>query len=296
MSDQPTLGFIGTGMLGQPMAVNLLQAGYPLKVYNRSREKLTPLLELGATAVDQPWEAAASGGIVISLVADDTAVETIIGDQGELPNRLGPGGIHISMSTIAPPTSQRLAEQQAKLGGYYLAAPVMGRPDAVAGQKQAYFISGDPSAKARVTPILEAISAGVFDYGEDPAAANVAKLAANFLIASAIEAMGEAFTFMTKHNGDPQTLLTAITSTFLACPLYKNYGQQIVDGRYEEALFKLSLGHKDMRLLDQSAQASQTPMRFASVLQDRFLAAMAHGLADYDWTGITAEIESEAGL
>ena len=115
MSDQPTLGFIGTGMLGQPMAVNLLQAGYPLKVYNRSREKLTPLLELGATAVDQPWEAAASGGIVISLVADDTAVETIIGDQGELPNRLGPGGIHISMSTIAPPTSQRLAEQQAKL-------------------------------------------------------------------------------------------------------------------------------------------------------------------------------------
>jgi 3-hydroxyisobutyrate dehydrogenase-like beta-hydroxyacid dehydrogenase len=200
------------------------------------------------------------------------------------------------MSTILPRTAAKLAQQQASFGGFYVAAPVMGRPDAVAARKQSYFMGGDEGAKTRVKPLLEALGMKVFDFGSHPPDANVAKLAANFLIAAAIEAMAEAFTFVSKNGADPNALFEAVADTLLACPIYQNYGRQILDKNYTEPLFKLSLGQKDVRLIAETATASHTPMRFARVLEDRFAAAVSHGRANYDWTGIAAEVESEAGL
>jgi 3-hydroxyisobutyrate dehydrogenase-like beta-hydroxyacid dehydrogenase len=296
MAEKGKIGFIGLGMLGTPMAVNLIKAGYDLSVHNRSHRKAAPLAELGATIVTSPHEAAESGGMVISCVSDDAALEAIAGTDDELARQLGRGGIHVSMSTILPDTAAKLAEKQNAFGGHYVAAPVMGRPDAVAAGKQSYFVSGDAQAKARVRPLLESICLKVFDFGEDPAAANVAKLAANFMIASAIEAMSEAFAFTVKNGADPSLLLEAAGSTFLACPVYQNYGKQILDKKYTEPLFKLALGLKDVKLIAQTATKSQTPMRFARVLEDRFLAAMAAGREGYDWTGIAVEVNREAGL
>lgn len=296
MAEKVKVGFIGLGLLGTPMAVNLIKAGCKLAVYNRSVEKAAPLADLGARIMDSPYEVAETGEMVMSCVSDDAALEAVAGKDDELARRLGEGGVHVSMSTILPDTARRLAGRQERLGGHYVAAPVMGRPDAVAAGKQSYFIAGEPGAKARVRPLLEAICLKVFDFGEKPAAANTAKLAANFMIASAIEAMAEAFAFTVKNGADPARLLEAAGSTFLACPVYQNYGKQILEKTYTEPLFKLALGLKDVKLISRTATESQTPMRFARVLEDRFLAAMAAGREGYDWTAIAAEVEREAGL
>jgi 3-hydroxyisobutyrate dehydrogenase-like beta-hydroxyacid dehydrogenase len=296
MNEKTKIGFIGIGMMGFPMALNLLKAGYDLTVYNRTPEKASSLIELGAAMEKNPLNVAQPGGIVMSCVSEDDALTAVVGENGQLAERLGKGGIHVSMSTILPRTAARLARQQSSFGGYYVAAPVMGRPDIVLAKKQSYFIAGDEDAKKRAEPLLAAMGMKIFDFGDVPESANVAKLAANFLIASAIEAMAEAFTLVSKNNGEPDKLLDALGSTLFACPIYQNYGRQILDKKHKEPLFKLKLGQKDVRLVSETASESNTPMRFARVLQDRFSEAVSHGLSDYDWTAIASEVEREAGL
>jgi 3-hydroxyisobutyrate dehydrogenase-like beta-hydroxyacid dehydrogenase len=296
MNEKKKIGFIGIGMMGFPMARNLLKAGYDLTVYNRTPEKASSLIELGAAVEKNPLDVAQPGGIVMSCVSEDDALIAVVGENGQLAERLGRNGIHVSMSTILPRTAARLARQQSSFGGYYVAAPVMGRPDTVLAKKQSYFIAGDENAKKRVEPLLEAIGMKIFNFGTVPEKANVAKLAANFLIASSIEAMAEAFTFVSKNHGDPDKLLEAVGSTLFACPIYQNYGRQILDKNYTKPLFSLQLGLKDIRLVAETAAESNMPMRFARVLQDRFLEAAAQGLSGYDWTGIAFEVEREAGL
>jgi 3-hydroxyisobutyrate dehydrogenase-like beta-hydroxyacid dehydrogenase len=296
MNEKNKIGFIGIGMMGFPMARNLMEAGYDLAVYNRTPEKASSLMDLGAVIKKNPLDVAQPGGIVMSCVSEDDALTAVVGEHGQLAERLGREGIHVSMSTILPRTAARLAEQQSAFGGYYVAAPVMGRPDVVLAKKQSYFIAGDEDAKKRVVPLLESVGQKIFDFGTVPEKANVAKLAANFLIASAIEAMAEAFALISKNKGDPNKLFEAIGSTLFACPIYQNYGRQILDKKYMEPLFKLKLGLKDVRLIAETAEESHIPMRFARVLKDRFSEAMSHGLSDYDWTGIAAEVEREAGV
>jgi 3-hydroxyisobutyrate dehydrogenase-like beta-hydroxyacid dehydrogenase len=296
MNEKKKIGFIGTGMMGFPMVRNLLKSGYDVMVYNRTSEKAASLIELGASVGKNPLNVAQPGGIVMSCVSEDDALTAVVGENGQLAECLGKNGIHVSMSTILPSTAARLARQQSAFGGYYIAAPVMGRPDVVLAKKQSYFVAGDENAKKRVEPLLEAIGMKIFDFGALPENANVAKLAANFLIASAIEAMAEAFTLVSKNNGDSGKLLEALGSTLFACPIYQNYGRQILDKQYAEPLFKLRLGQKDVRLVTETAAESKTAMRFARVLQDRFSEAVAHGLSDYDWTAIASEVEKEAGL
>ncbi len=296
MTENRSIGFIGLGMLGKPMAENLLADGYRLRVFNRTGEKAALLAKKGATVVTDPVETAEPGGIVMSCVSDDAALEAVMGSNGELARHLGQGGIHVSMSTILPETAETLARRHAEHGGFYLAAPVMGRPDLVKARKQSYFVAGDATAKARIRPVLEAIGLRMFDFGENPADANVSKLAANFLIAASIEAMSEAFTFIEKNGADPALLQEALGSTLFACPVYQNYGRQILNAAYRTPLFKLALGLKDIRLITRTADLSGTPMRYAGVLKDRFLSAVAHGRSNYDWAGIAAEVREEAGL
>jgi 3-hydroxyisobutyrate dehydrogenase-like beta-hydroxyacid dehydrogenase len=296
MPEKKKIGFIGIGMMGMPMVQNLIKAGYHLTVHNRTPEKASSLIDLGAEVKNNPLDVAEPGGIVMSCVSEDNALTAVVGENGELAERLGRGGVHISMSTILPKTAARLARQQSESGGFYVAAPVMGRPDVVLDKKQSYFIAGNEKAKERAKPLLGAIGMKIFDFGVIPENANVAKLAANFLIASAIEAMAEAFAFVSKNHGDADKLLQAVGETLFACPIYQNYGRQILDKKYTEPLFKLQMGLKDIRLIAETATESNTPMRFARVLQDRFSAAVAHGLSQYDWTGIAAEVQAEAGL
>lgn len=287
------VGFIGLGNMGRPMAQRLLDAGHPVRVHTRSMDKAAPLLEAGAERAATPADAVAGrDALVISMLPDDAAAEAV--SDGVL-SRLGQGGVHVSMSTIGLDMARHLARIHADLGASYVGAPVFGRPDAAAAGKLWVCLAGDETAKARARPVLEAFSQGFYDYGDTPATANVVKLTGNFLLASALEAMAEAFTFAEKHGVDRQSVARQLGETLFACPVYKNYGEAIANKSYSPAGFRLDLGHKDVNLVLDAAGKAGVPMPFASHLQDRLLALMAAGKGDVDWAGVGLGVSRDAG-
>jgi 3-hydroxyisobutyrate dehydrogenase-like beta-hydroxyacid dehydrogenase len=290
------VGFIGLGSMGSAMAVNLLKASYRLRVYNRTPEKAAPLVALGAVRVSQPADVVEPGGILITSLADDRAVEETIGNNEALLKRLGPGGVHLSTSTISPATSRRLAEGHQRFGVAYVAGPVLGRPDAAAARKLWFFVSGPSQAKQRVQPLVDILGQGKFDFGEEPGSANVVKLACNFLIVSIIEAFAEAFTLAQKNGIQRSQVADVIGQTLFASPAARNYAKQIAEEHYEPALFKLALGFKDVNLVLQTAVDSKTPMPLASLLHTRLLSALAKGRGNLDWTGSALGVSEDAGL
>lgn len=291
-----SIGFIGLGKMGRAMAGNLLKAGFTLQVYNRTPEKASALVAQGARLVHQPGDAAESGGIVITMLANDRALEDVVdGDRGFV-ERLGPEGIHLSMSTVSPRLARRLAEQHRRYGAEYVAAPVFGRPEAAAARKLWICVTGSPTAKQRVRPILDSIGQGTFDFGEEPAAAHVVKLAGNFLLASAIEALAEALVLGEKNGIDRSRLADMLGSTLFACPAYQTYGRAIAQQRFRPAGFTVELGLKDIDLVLQTGADSTTPLPLASLLHDRFLAAVAKGRGELDWSSVWLESAEDARL
>ena len=291
-----TIGFIGLGNMGLPMAMNLLEAGYKLRVYNRTPGKAAPLLQKGAEAVDSPAAAVEAGGTVVTMLANDAALEAVVLGETGILSSLGADGVHISMSTIAPATAQMLADRHKQQRSHYLAAPVFGRPDAAAARKLWIALAGSAEIKAKVRPLLDQLGQGVFDFGEAASAANVVKLSGNFLIISAIEAMAEAFTLAEKNGVDRVQLAELLGKTLFACPIYQNYGRMIAQQQYEPAGFKLSLGLKDVTLTLQTARESQTPLPLASLLHDRLLTLVTQGKGEIDWTGLALKSSEDAGL
>jgi 3-hydroxyisobutyrate dehydrogenase-like beta-hydroxyacid dehydrogenase len=290
------IGFVGLGAMGAPMASSLVDAGYILRVYNRTAAKAEPLVKMGATRAEHPGDAARPGGIVITMLADDAALEEVtLGAQG-LAERLGRGGTHISMSTVAPGTSRLLAEEHAKRGGAYIAAPVFGRPDAAKAKKLWVLASGPSLAKAAARPLLDAMGQAVFDFGEDPGAANVAKLAGNFLIAANLEAMSEAFAMVEKQGVKQSAVAELLAKTLFACPIYQGYGRAIAEKRFTPVGFRMPLGLKDVSLALETAAEVTVPLPIASLVRDRFLASLAKGRADLDWSAIALSVLEDAGL
>jgi 3-hydroxyisobutyrate dehydrogenase-like beta-hydroxyacid dehydrogenase len=290
------IGFIGLGGMGTPIATNLLAAGHPLKVYNRTASKAAALKSQGATIVSAAADVASPGGIVFSVLSDDRALDEVCGAQPSFVERLGPGGVHISLSTIAPATAKRLAETHQKHGVAYVASPVFGRPDAAAAKRLWICISGPATARERIRPLLAAIGQDVSEFGEDPSAAHLVKVCGNFLIFAAIEAFAEALTLAEKDGVDPAALSKFLTETLFACPVYQNYGKVLVGGQFEDPKFRLVLGLKDVNLALSTAAASEMPLPTASLLRDRLLTCIAKGRGEWDWTAVALDIAESAGL
>jgi 3-hydroxyisobutyrate dehydrogenase-like beta-hydroxyacid dehydrogenase len=290
------VGFVGLGLMGGPMAANLLKAGFDVTVYNRTAGKARALLEAGARVATVPGDVAAPGGIVVSMLADDNVLEALTAGADGFGERLGPGGLHLSMSTVSPQTSVRLAAWHAQRGSQYVAAPVFGRPPAAAAAKMWIVQSGEAAAKARARPVLEAMGQGLFDFGPDPGAANVVKLAGNFLIGCVLEGLAEAQTLAEKNGVERKALADFLAQTIFACPVYQNYAPVIAAGHSEQVLFLLRLGLKDVRLVQQIAAASHTPMPFANVVHDRLASAVAKGRGEMDWTALGLNVSEDAGL
>jgi 3-hydroxyisobutyrate dehydrogenase-like beta-hydroxyacid dehydrogenase len=289
------VGFIGLGHMGQAMARNLLKAGHRVVAYNRTRSKAEALAAEGAVIADRP-EDACRGEVVITMLADDQAVEGVVFGDDNILAALALGKAHISMSTISVALSQRLAAAHAKAGQTYLAAPVFGRPDAAAAAKLFIVAGGPPEAIARYQPLFDALGQRTFAIGEHQAAANVVKLSGNFLITSVLESLGEAFALIRKWDIDQARYLEILTNSLFSAPIYKTYGPIIAAQRYEPAGFKLSLGLKDVRLALEAAEARDMPMPVASLVRDHFLAAVAHGEADSDWSALARVAARNAGL
>jgi 3-hydroxyisobutyrate dehydrogenase-like beta-hydroxyacid dehydrogenase len=289
------LTFIGTGLMGRPLIENLLTDGHAVRVWNRTTEKAAPLAERGATVARTAKDACAGSSLVLSCLSDDDSVRAVFSDPGLLDS-LANGAVHVSMTTISPACARELARSHAEHGVTYTAAPILGRPDLVAACQQGHLLSGPAVGKEQARQVLEPVSQIVFDMGDDVGAANAAKLAFNFLIASAVEAMSEAFAFLEASGLDSGTFHQIMTMTLFGCPLYQGYGQQILERSYEVPGFKLSLGLKDVRLAAQAADEIDARLPLADVLRSRFEQAMEHGRGGMDWSAVSAEAREEAGL
>ncbi len=270
-----------------------MAGGFSLRIYNRTAEKAAALVARGAVPTASPAETALAGGMVVSILADDRAVLDVAND--DFCRALGTG-VHISMSTVSPVTSRTLAERHAQFGGRFVAAPVFGRPEAAAAKKLWICTSGAAASKTAAKPVFDAIGQGVFDFGEEVGAANVVKLAGNFMLTAAIEAMAEA-SAMAEKNGVPRAdLLNMLTTTIFNCPIYVNYGKGIMNAQFEPAGFPIPLILKDMHLVQKTASDARAPMPVLNLLIDRYLTLLAKGLDRYDAAALALGAAEDAGL
>jgi 3-hydroxyisobutyrate dehydrogenase-like beta-hydroxyacid dehydrogenase len=288
------VGFIGLGRMGAGMAGNLIKAGHEVSVYNRTPEKAGALAARGAKVAATVAEAC-QGDAVMTMLSNDEAVETLVlGREGVLVS-LRPGALHVSSSTISVALSQRLSREHAQHGQRYVAAPVFGRPDVAAAAQLVVVAGGDKTSVEAARPLLEAIARKVFVVGDAPQAANLVKLSGNFLNASVIESLGEAFALIGKGGIDRQRYLEILASLFNV-PAYNIYGALIASGRFEPAGFAAPLGQKDIRLLLAAADTLGVPMPVAGLLRDRFLRLLAQGGERLDWSAIGSLPAQDAGL
>jgi 3-hydroxyisobutyrate dehydrogenase-like beta-hydroxyacid dehydrogenase len=289
------VGLIGLGGMGTGLAKNLLRAGHRVTVYNRTQSRAEALRADGATVAATPAEACRAG-IVMTMLADDAAVESqVFGDGGILAS-LPRGGVHISCSTISVALSDRLTAAHSAAGQEFVSCPVFGRPEAAEAGRLAVVAAGPSQVVERCKPLFESFGPKLLVVGEKPSLANVVKLSGNFLIASVLESLSEALAFARKSGVDPAVLTDFLTSTLFDAPVYKIYGALIVAGNYDKVGFALPLGLKDIRLVMQAAEAQSVPMPIASVVRDRFLTAMARGNANKDWSALGLIAMQDAGL
>jgi 3-hydroxyisobutyrate dehydrogenase-like beta-hydroxyacid dehydrogenase len=289
------VGFIGLGRMGAGMAARLLEAGHEVTVFNRTPGKARTLVERGARAATDPADAS-RGEVVITMLADDGAVEAVVLARNGILDALRAGGIHLSMSTISVALSERLTAAHANASQRFVAAPVFGRPGAAAAGKLFIVAAGAPDVVEACRPLFEAMGERTFPVGEEPKAANLVKLSGNFLLASVIEALGEAMALVDKAGLDRHRYLDLLTSTLFTAPPYRGYGELIADGRFEPAGFQAALGAKDIRLTLAAAETLRVPMPLASLLRDRFLTLLAQGGETLDWSAIGRLAAKDAGL
>ncbi len=287
-------GFIGLGHMGSAMAANLVKAGHDVTVFNRSPAKRRALLELGAHEATRVAEAC-RGDVVITMLADDSAVADVaLGDDGIVGN-LPRGAIHISMSTISVALSKKLAQAHAAVGQRFVAAPVFGRPEAALAAKLFIVAAGDPATVDACKPLFDALGQKTVAIGAEPTAANLVKLSGNFLLAAAIEALGEAIALVGKAGIDRRSYVDLLTSTIFPAPAYKTYGDLIADGKFQPAAFAAPLGYKDIRLALAAAETLRVPLPLGSLLHDRFLRLLAQGGERLDWAAIGGLAAQDAG-
>jgi 3-hydroxyisobutyrate dehydrogenase-like beta-hydroxyacid dehydrogenase len=290
-----TVGFIGLGAMGSALAANLLKAGFGVRVYNRAVEKARPLVQQGAILARTPGEAAEPGGIVLTMVANDAALEAVtLGPNGFLSPLKD--GVHLSMSTIAPKLASKLAALHQEAGGHFVASPVFGKPDVAAAAKLWIVTAGDAAARARVRPLQEAMGQRVFELGDDPASAHAIKLAGNFLLGAAVEAMAEAFTLAQKHGVPRKETYEFFTSTLFDCFVYRDYGQLVSSEHYQPVGAKPSLIRKDYGLILDAAAEKLVPMPLAALIHQRLTARVAKGHDDVDWASFAREVSESAGV
>jgi 3-hydroxyisobutyrate dehydrogenase-like beta-hydroxyacid dehydrogenase len=288
------VAFVGLGNMGHPMARNLLAAGIPLTIWNRTASKGDDLVAAGAT---RAASVAQAGGcdIVITMVSDDAALEQTLFDGG-LIDAMKPGAIHVSMSTISVALADRFAKEHDARGLALVCAPVMGRPDAAAAAKLFILAAGPDAAIDRCQSIFDKMGQRTFRLGAEPKSAVVVKLSMNFLIAALIESLSEASVLVSKHGVSAHALVDLLTSTLFSAPVYKTYGAIVADARYRPAGFPAPLGLKDMSLVLDAARAANAPMPLGSLIRDHLIAAIALGYGDADWSAIGAVVAHNAGM
>lgn len=290
------VSFLGLGRMGLPMADRLLDAGFDLTLYNRTKEKADPLLSKGAHWSHTPGTAAKECDVVVTMVADDAALESLMTGPDGILDSLPEHAIHLSCSSISMAFSKHLDALHTARGQEFVSAPVFGRPDAVIAGNLRLLCAGGAEPVARVRPLLDALGIRVFPLGELPWTANLVKLAGNFMIASALEALSESFTLVQKAGIDPGLFLDIVDDSLFRSPLYRNYGGIMARQQFSPPGFTMDLGLKDANLVLESANSLQVPLPLAGIIRDAFLAGLAHGRQPLDWSAILFSSMDRAGI
>ena len=288
------VGFIGLGAMGRAMASNLIAAGHVVTVWNRSAEACAPLVSLGAKMASTP-DRAAQGEVLCSMLANDQAVREVFLDGGLL-DAMDHGTVHVNHATISVALARELVVEHEKRGLEYVAAPVFGRPDMAAAAKLNILVAGSAARVEQVRPLLEAMGSRIWPLGDAPERANVAKIAGNFMLASAIESMAEATALTRAYGVSAADFLEVMTNTLFAAPAYQGYAKLIAEQRFKPAGFPLSLGFKDVGLAQAAAESARVPLPFAGVLRDSLLEAMAAGDEELDWSALALVAARRAHL
>jgi 3-hydroxyisobutyrate dehydrogenase-like beta-hydroxyacid dehydrogenase len=290
------VGFLGLGNMGSEMARNLIKAGHSLTVYNKTQSCAEELASLGAKVARTPGQAASEVEAIITMVADDAAIESIVLGHNAAIHSLPAGAVHIAMSTMSVAISRRLVVAHRERRQHFVSAPVFGRPDAARAAKLVIAAAGPADQIARCQPLFDAMGQKTFVVGDDPPAANVVKVAGNFLITVVIESLGESFALIKKSGVDADKFLEVLVGSLFAAPIYRTYGPMVAANNFEPVGFRMALGMKDNRLVLAAAEELAVPLPLASLIRDRMLAATAQGMADADWSAIARLSFKEAGL
>ena len=290
------VGLIGLGRMGQAMARRIIDGGHDIGVYNRTAAKLKPLTDMGAKPMASIAAAANYGAAVFTMLADDAAVAEVVGQAGGLLNSLPQGGIHICAGTHSVAAVQRLKKLHGERGQILLATPMLGRPELVASGQAGMVLGGAKDGLERCRPLFEAIARRTFAAGGDPVAAAAIKIANNFVLGCAIEAMGEGFALIRKYDVVPEAFYDVMTDGLFACSAYKIYGKIIAEERYLPAGQRAILGLKDANFALEAGGAVGVPLPSGNVWRDRLVGAVAHGEAEHDWAVMAKDQARASGL
>lgn len=290
------IGFIGLGRMGQGIANRVLGGGHDLVVYNRSPAKAASLGKAGAGIATSIAGACEGREVVITMLADDAALDEVALANGGLRDSLSAGAIHLAMGTHGVDAIRSLAAAHAEAKQVLVAAPVLGRPDVAAAGQLGIVAAGPAEAMRRCEPLFQVIGRHTFDAGSDPAGATAIKLANNFMIACALESMAEAFSLVRKFGVAPAVLHDVLTNGNFSAPIFRIYGQIMVDEAYDKAGFTTQLALKDVNLVLAAADTARVPLPSANVVRDRLLSAIARGDGEKDWAVIAREQARASGL
>ena len=294
MSNDKTIGWIGTGLMGGPMCRNLIKAGFTLHAYNPTVAKVAPLEALGAKRHASVAALAGSAPIVVSMVSDDRALQLVaLGNEGVLAH-VKPGTVFIDMSTVTPMVSEAVAAEAAKRGIAYVRAPVSGGVALAEAAKLTVIASGPKDAYERALPAFAAMSAKQFYLG--PAEqARYLKLSLNMMVGAMGALVGEALAFGRKGGLDWATMLDVFNQSAIASPLI-GYKSGPLKARDFTATFTSKMMAKDFDLLLSTAKETSVPLPVSALIRQLYATSIAQGRGEDDFFALTAVIEALAGL
>jgi len=290
------IGFIGLGRMGQGMASRILGGGHDLSVYNRTAGKSAELAKAGAKVAATVAEVCTDRDLVISMVADDAALDAITLGAGGVREVLSKDAVYVSMGTHSAGAIQAVSAALKEKGQAFVAAPVLGRPDAAAAGQLVIVCAGPADAIRKCAPAFSVMGRKTMEAASAPEAAIAIKLANNFVLGCAIQTMAEGFSLVRKYGVNPQVFYDVITEGLFAAPAYKVYGKLIVDASYDKPGFTVKLGLKDIKLALAAGELVGVPLPSGSVVRDRLVGAIGHGDGDKDWAVLGKEQARACGL
>jgi len=291
-----TIGFIGLGIMGKPMARHLLNAGYKTVVHSRSRPPVDELVAAGAAAADSPADAARAATIVITMLPDTPDVELVLAGEHGVLSTLQSGAIVIDMSSISPVATERLAVLVAAKGGSMLDAPVSGGEVGAINASLSIMVGGDAAAFARAQPVLAAMGnpERIVHIGKS-GAGQICKVCNQVAIGGALAGVSEAFALAKKAGVDGAKVRQALLGGFAASRVLEVHGERMLAGNYTPG-FRTKLYQKDLRIANETAGANSVAMPATAIVTQLVNALVAADGGDLDYSALGTVLFKMAGL